>query len=433
MVLTDPVIIVPGITATYLEDRYPIAPEIVWSVMTRDYNRAILHPSDLRYELKEPARVVPGQVFELVYKQLVHELRYELSPSAEQEVPVFAFGYDWRKPLELVQAELSNFVDEVVDRTKLIPHYYNSGYGLSRPGTVTLIGHSMGGLVIAGYLATHNDPEDHKVSRVVTLASPFRGSLEAVVKVATGLADLGTGVPKASEREASRMTPALYHLLPSFKNSVIADDGLSSNLYEAKAWQRSVLSTIRGFIEKHGLPPGNPDINAEDFMNSMLDTAQAHRKKLERFKLSQAGLGSKDWLCIAGTGCNTRVGLAIRKEPDGTPRFEVNSLQLQNTGRKTGDGTVPVDGAMNAFIPEENIVCVTPEDFGHWELQNKLLAQTQGFHGFVPAMNMLHRLIVRYLLNKPDRDGNTWGRPVPGVANEDWNPPIDGLKNVMAV
>ena len=47
-----------------------------------------------------------------------------------------------------------------------------------------LVGHSMGGLVIAGYLATLG--KKHRIGSVVTLATPFQGSYEAVIKVTTG-------------------------------------------------------------------------------------------------------------------------------------------------------------------------------------------------------------------------------------------------------
>jgi hypothetical protein len=38
-------------------------------------------------------------------------------------------------------------------------------------------------------------------------------------------------------------------------------------------------------------------------------------------------------------------------------------------------------------------------------------------------MDMLHRMIVRFFMDRPDRHGNTWGRRVPGVAT--WTPPLE--------
>ena len=49
MALPNPVIVVPGITATYLHDEYPLPPEDIWKVLKKDYERIMLHPNDLRY------------------------------------------------------------------------------------------------------------------------------------------------------------------------------------------------------------------------------------------------------------------------------------------------------------------------------------------------------------------------------------------------
>ena len=54
MALPNPVIVVPGITASSLRDEYKLAPEVVWSaILQKEYRRITLHPSDLRYELED--------------------------------------------------------------------------------------------------------------------------------------------------------------------------------------------------------------------------------------------------------------------------------------------------------------------------------------------------------------------------------------------
>jgi hypothetical protein len=66
--MQPPVIVVPGLTATNLDDFYPIPPESVWSaVLNKKYDRWALHPDNLLYEAKEPARVQALSIFELVY------------------------------------------------------------------------------------------------------------------------------------------------------------------------------------------------------------------------------------------------------------------------------------------------------------------------------------------------------------------------------
>ena len=76
MAIVYPVIVVPGLSATYLRDDYPLPPEYVWKVIKKKYERIALHPNNLRYEAREPARVVPGQVFEVAYAALVGGRRH---------------------------------------------------------------------------------------------------------------------------------------------------------------------------------------------------------------------------------------------------------------------------------------------------------------------------------------------------------------------
>ena len=90
-----PVIFLPGIMGSALRDEYPVDPETVWSpfkLIVKAFDRITTHPSDPRYELKEPARVVADQVFDLIYGEFIRELRYNLSPNSESPVPVFPFA-----------------------------------------------------------------------------------------------------------------------------------------------------------------------------------------------------------------------------------------------------------------------------------------------------------------------------------------------------
>jgi hypothetical protein len=101
------------------------------------------------------------------------------------------------------------------------------------------------------------------------------------------------------------------------------------------------------------------------------------------------------------------------KDPSGDPAFR----------RMTGDGTVPFAGAVPKFLPYESLICLTPDDFGFWEIADKAALQVGGFHGILPNMDVLHRTIVRFFTGRADRHGNTWGRAAPG-AEENWNPPL---------
>lgn len=425
-----PVIFIPGIMGSALRDQYPVDPETVWSplkLLVKAYERVTLHPSDTRYELIEPARVSADQVFGLVYSEFIEELRHNLSPQADQPVPVFPFAYDWRQPLENTETALAAFVGEVIDRTKLLRHYHDAGYGTAKfPAKVHLVGHSMGGLIIAGYLQKHGEG---CVAKVATVASPLRGSLEAVSKTASGVGALGSSPGSSREREAARVTPALYHLLPSFKGAIEAEPGLSSDLYLPEAWQPGIVQTLASFIRMYGLAPSNPDAQALELLKNLLNAAWRHRSRIERLTLKN----SKSWLAIVGVGEKTRVSMRITKDAAGKPRFELNDGDIRNDWHKgdskkdifTGDNTVPYLGARTKFIPTEQVVCVSPDDFAFWEFKDRLLEKT-GFHSSMPGMNLVQRLVVSHL--RDHAYGDLWGRPAPDLdPGIPWDPPIAGL------
>ena len=431
MALPYPVIVVPGITATYLHDEYPLPPEDIWKVIKKDYERIALHPSNLQYEVLEPSRVKPGQIFEIAYHELIEELRYNLASKQDEPVPVFPFSFDWRMPLEIVEKQLAEFVKEVIERTKLLKHYYKARYQ-DNP-KVNLVGHSMGGMVIAGYMEKQG--ENAPIHKVVTLATPFQGSFEAVIKVTTGTANLGTSASSSRERESARLTPALYHLIPSFTNGIeVADPTLPGSLFESGIWQPSVIESIAEFIRTRGLPSEKSKMQeAADLFAGMLSQARSHRDRIDGFKLAKAKMSNKNWLAVVGVGTDTRVRLRVTKSGN-KPVFDLRSSDRTNNWKEkgtdpkdqrlTGDGTVPYEGAVPKFLDENNLVLVTPDDYGYWEVQDRTLTAAAGFHGILPNMNMLHRLIVRFFTDGSDKKNNTWGRPAPGVAKNNWDPPL---------
>jgi len=425
-----PTIIVPGITASYLLDDYPLTPETIWSVMSRNYERASLHPDNPRFEAVEPARVYAGQVFEIAYQELIEELRHNLRPKVDLPVPVFPFGYDWRQPLADTAARLASFIDEVIERTKLMRHYAKEDYGAAPK--VNLVGHSMGGLVITGYLARQG--KNHRVHKVATLATPFQGSFEAVIKITTGTADLGVDAPSSREREAARLTPALYSLLPSFTAGI---EPAGTNLFQPDTWQTSILDTIEEYVRLHGVSPKDKKKQSSELFASLLNGALSERRLTDQLKLGDIGLTADDWLCVAGVDSKTRVALSVTQGRGG-PSFNFRSADRQNkwaTGataaerRETGDGTVPFAGAIPKFLNEENIICVTPDDYGYWEVMDRTISATAGFHGILPNMDMLHRMLVSFLTNQPPKRDNVWGRPAPGIIQPVWPGALKNMRN----
>ena len=446
MSIQNPVIVVPGITASRLTDQYPVSPETVWSVVRKHYDRVALHPDDLRYERIEPARVAPDKVFTIPYGELIEELRYNLTLRADKPTPVFPFAYDWRQPLSASENLLGEFVEEVIDRTKLLPHYHQNVEWMENP-KVTLIGHSMGGLIITGYLSTPGGSSG-RVAKVITLGTPYRGSFEAPLKVVTGLANLGTEDGASSrDREAARVTPGLYHLLPEFEGAITVPNGFPNSLFEADLWQPGVFNTFEEYVRLYGAKKRTASERKEfarQLFVGILAEAENYRQRIDDFSLATANLSEADWLCIVGVDAETRVHLSITKRGNKPyfnlesaarkneysfrlPKSSQNSLVDNEDSTLTGDGTVPYMGSKPAFLPTKRLVCVRPRDFGYWEIGDRLLLKKAGFHGLLPKMNLVHRLIVSYLQGRIAPD--TRAIAAPDLGDDRWDPPIRGLKH----
>ncbi len=424
MPVQNPVIVVPGITATDLVDDYPLRADEVWTmVFNREYERVALHPDDLRYEAVEPAHVVAGQLFP-IYNDLIRALRHELSAHADKPTPVYAFPYDWRMDIRLTARRLGRFVDEVIARTRLLKHY-----GSAEDLQVDLVGHSMGGLVITEYLADRR--RKSRVGKVVTIGTPFQGSVEAIVKVTTGMSLITGPEPKEREREAARVTPALYQLFPSFGEAVTDIDGNDVDIFDPQNIQQSIVDSLTEFVRLYSVSTRRADraAKASEILGNMLAAGRSHRKSVQRFKPSHAGIRRRDWLAIIGIGESTRSQMTVDNSGNRT-RFVIDETQFVNrmTGAdgkpaKTGDGTVPLAGAIPPFLPATHPVCIKDSDLEFLELRDRIMVGVGGLHGLLPRINLVQRLVTRHL--NPRYHGQVWGRRLPGA--QSWNPPIDGL------
>lgn len=432
MPLPNPVIVIPGITASDLRDEYSTETERIWSLLSKQYDRVYLHPDNVRYEARQPAIIRPDRVWGVVYTELVAELRHELTLSADKPVPVYPFAYDWRHPLRVTDALLERFIDEVIERTKLMPHYYQDGY--ADRAEVNLVGHSMGGLVIAGYLQRMG--ENARVGKVATLGTPFRGSHEAVVRVATGLDRLGIEPSPSREREAARITPALYHLVPHYEGAVETTEGGIADLFVPSSWQASVPMSVAQYVRLYSVVPArNPEqvkAAADLLFASMLADAQTYCGRVDALDLAATSVGESDnWLCVVGVGEKTRVRTRIVME-DGAQWFDLdhpedttNQWPDGAVKTETGDGTVPYLGAKPAFLDTANLVCVSKGDYAWTEMGDRALAQFGGLHGALPVMNLNHRLISSHFLG--GNVGDLWGHTPPDLAGA-WAPPLRGLR-----
>lgn len=425
--IQNPTIVVPGVTGTSLHDDYPLNTRDIWTmVLHREYQRIALHPDDPRYETVEPVHVYPGRLF-AIYNDLIEALRHDLSAKADNPTPVFAFPYDWRRNIQDTATELDEFVEEVIGRTMLLRHY--AGYEDIQK--VDLVGHSMGGLVISEYL--HKFGQKKRIGKIATLGTPFLGSLETIVKLTTGLGNLSGSKPSERERESARTMPALYQMIPFYKKAVITPQNRSISLLKANNWQESILESIEEYVRlnsvKHYRPAEVRKKRATEILNQMLNNAKLLQDSVQDLDLNSVGLETTDWLAIIGVGEKTLIQLVIEGLPD-HPRFQIiedryeEEWQKNKTSRRTGDGTVALEGALPPFLEANQAVCVCDSDFSFFEIGDRFLGAFTTFHAMLPNLNLAQRLILRHF--RPKFRGKVWGRRVPG--EDTWNPPIAKLK-----
>ena len=452
--MKPPVVVVPGITATVLRDLYPASPESIWTLTSKRWERIAMHPDDPGLEQVQPSRVLPDEGFSIPYDELVEELRHDLTHREDEPRPVFLWGYDWRRPLDELADEFRRFCDEVAARTALLRHYARDGY-TAADGRVDVVGHSMGGLVVTGYLA--KNPNRHRVRKVVTLATPFGGSFEAVIKILVGTSGLDGGGPSSRERETARMTPALYHLLPENRGAdpvVLVDGDLPDSLFDADLWQHGVIETLAEHIRLRGVDPPRKKADrlaaARTLLQDLLDRAAKFRKKVRDFRLDRAGLAEDDWLAVVGVGSKTRLRIQVEDGGASGPWFELSSVHRRNGYpmpetrveggasvvvsrlHDTGDGTVPYWASVPSFIPRNRLVAMSTDDIGYWEVLNRILeGPATNLHGILPRMTRVIKLTGRFLDSETGQRASAHpgirGRRAPDALSETWDPPFVGL------
>jgi hypothetical protein len=174
--MKNTILFVPGIMGTKLvdvkNDRELWGENIISSFRNLASNAGLmkLAPEWMRTDAVKPECVLERvQVMRIpvarMYRKLFARIRRLSSPTQCDFVP---FPYDWRRDMETVANQLSLTVKEIAAR------------GVDPEHRFTLIGHSMGCLVIAIALLTKGVPVE-SVNSVVFVAPPFLGSPSAFI------------------------------------------------------------------------------------------------------------------------------------------------------------------------------------------------------------------------------------------------------------
>jgi hypothetical protein len=153
------------------------------------------------------------------YSELVRRLRQVVADQAA----ILEFAYDWRLPVDHNARLLAVAMDRHLTAWREHPAQVRARrlHPSGRDAELVLVAHSMGGL-LAQALSLVPGAAD-QVRAVLTLGTPFHGSVKAVQVLNTGRG-LPVPLPRQHLRDLARTLPGLHDLLPTYRCLVRDDD-----------------------------------------------------------------------------------------------------------------------------------------------------------------------------------------------------------------
>ncbi|KAM1007993.1 hypothetical protein EV1_004439 [Malus domestica] len=366
----DPVLLVPGIAGSVLNavDEESGAEERVWvRILSADYTfRTKLwsrfDPSTGKTESMDPkARIVvpegryglqaidaldPDMVIGQEGVYYFHDMIVELTKWGFQEgKTIFGFGYDFRQ---------SNRLQETLDR---LAEKLEAVYEASGGKKITIITHSMGGLLVKCFMCLHSDVFEKYVNKWIAIAAPFQGAPGYVTSTFLNGMSFVDGweqnffISKWSMHQLLIECPSIYELMAcldfQWEHPPLLEmwrgrpdgDGKSQIMLESYPLVESVQ------IFKEALANNTVNHNGEDiplpFNMEILKWANETRKIISQAKLPP----QVKFYNIYGMNLETPHSVCYGNE--GTPVTDLQQLRYfqPNYVCVDGDGTVPVESA----------------------------------------------------------------------------------------
>lgn len=256
--IRNPVILVPGITGSYLMKDYGDKGEIWPNVLrlipptniTDEFLNDLILNEDGRESIEYPIKtgdvirkIANVHVFDLLIERLKEE-------GYEEGKDLFVFPYDWRFSVEDGAVSLNNKIEEILNIT--------GHYG------VDVVAHSMGGLIAKKYI---KDYGEEKIDQIVFLGTPQLGAPKAFKVLMFG-DSMGFALSLNKSKNIklnilnpdrakiiSQNMPSVYELLPSQRyieknNNYIIDnmgekDGIASSELDYNSTKNYMVSEGR--------------------------------------------------------------------------------------------------------------------------------------------------------------------------------------------
>ena len=366
-----PAIIIPGIQGSMLQNFYPLEPTTTWSTMTIAESRIVALDFDLLalgndgLADRNP-RVLsrPAQLLDIAYAKLAGGLQ------GRSAAPAYLFAYDWRYSIKRTAADLVRFVDQLL--LKAIHDGWDRRFDFAC--------HSMGGLVFRQFLhewhESHGGKQPLPVSRVAFIATPHKGSLEAVETLISGESPLLGG--QKEMRKLARTFPAVYELLPLYNNGVMSveKNGIELDLFQEKNWQDNTKSD---FPDK--------DPHGYTVEQAHLDAARAVLSNLPAPDHTELGLRREDLLVVYGAKkSSTKQKILVSNDAQQWYDFD-------HAEKGFGDDIVPEGSAK---LPGVTAVKILDTDLNYFlhPIQRAMVASD--LHAFLPALDEVQTIVATF-------------------------------------
>jgi pimeloyl-ACP methyl ester carboxylesterase len=310
--MLQPVIFLPGIMGSVLK----LKDAVIWPGTPL----SVLLPYNLMSELMRPdlrATEVWRSLGPLgIYDSILRDLE---NWGFVTDQLLFPFPYDWRKSNRDAAGTLADLIDTVAardqDNTK-----------------ITLLAHSMGGLVARYYLESGKfagRPGFGKVRSLITMGTPHRGAPLALTAGIGKEKRVFLSASQVLQLASSPLFPAVYELLPPVGEPFLWD--VVDKLNPRDVYSKEISTA-----------PGGLNLSAEN-----LQAAITFREGLDFSRKPSA----VRYFCFFGTDHPTPNYLELREGA----RFLVRAITVDGAG----DGTVPIwsgqpNGVQSVPVPGEH-------------------------------------------------------------------------------
>jgi pimeloyl-ACP methyl ester carboxylesterase len=180
---------------------------------------------------------------------------------------LFVFAYDWRQSNASSAHELKQYID-------CIHEIYSD-----RP--IDILTHSMGGLVARRYLL--DNPHNHHVARLITVAAPFLGAPRAITAITSGdypgVAGFGSQLLPDELTDIASTAVGAHELLPSPAYFTLAGETQDCPFTQVVVSHGeaeggcSSFNVFSSWIDRHiiGSNPGSSTLNFHTYLNNAQD------------------------------------------------------------------------------------------------------------------------------------------------------------------